>query len=62
MTELDKALRRLEGLVEDGAKHGYFDYRIKCEIVNEAKRRLTIEAGKSYRFTITEDELEIAER
>ncbi len=54
---LDQALDRLEGLVVDGLKHGFFDYSIACEIANGGKRQLVIRAGKSHKFTIPEDEV-----
>ena len=52
-----EALDRLEGLVVEGLKHGFFDYSIACEIAPGGKRRLMIRAGKSYMFTITGDEM-----
>ena len=30
--QLREALDRLEGLVVDGLRHGFFDYSITCEI------------------------------
>ena len=54
--EVREALDCLEGLVADGLKHGFFDYSIACEIAN-GKRKLMIRAGKSYMFTITEDQM-----
>ena len=54
--QICEALDRLEGLVVEGLKHGFFDYSIACEIAN-GKRRLMIRAGKSYIFTIAEDEM-----
>ena len=55
--QVREALDRLEGLVVEGLKHGFFDYSIACEIAKCGKRRLMIRAGKSYLFTITEDEM-----
>ncbi|MGH6893810.1 MAG: hypothetical protein ACREEP_16295 [Dongiaceae bacterium] len=55
--QLRQALDRLEGLVVDGLKHGFFDYSIACEIKNGGKRQLVIRAGKSHKFTIPEDEV-----
>jgi hypothetical protein len=52
-----EALNRIEALVVDGLKHGFFDYSIACETTNGGKRQLVIQAGKSYKFTIPEDEL-----
>jgi hypothetical protein len=51
------ALDRLEGLVVDGLKHGFFDYSIACEIGTGGKRHLVIRAGKSHKFTIPADEV-----
>ena len=55
--EVREALDCLEGLVADGLKHGFFDYSIACEIANGGKRKLMIRAGKSYMFTIPEDQM-----
>ena len=55
--QLREALDRLQGLMVEGLKHGFFDYSVSCEITHGQKRRLTIKAGKSHRFTIPEDEL-----
>jgi len=54
--QVREALDRLEGLVVDGLKHGFFDYSIACEVAN-GKRHLVIRAGKSHKFTIPEDEV-----
>ena len=55
--QIREALDRLEGLVIDGLKHGFFDYSITCEVANGGKRQLVIRAGKSHKFTIPEHEL-----
>ena len=55
--QVREALDRLEGLVVEGLKHGFFDYSIACEIAKGGKRELKIRAGKSYKFTIAEDEM-----
>ena len=55
--QLREALDRLEGLVVDGLRHGFFDYSIACEVGSGGKRQLVIRAGKSHKFTIPEDEL-----
>ena len=55
--QVREALDRLEGLVIDGLKHGFFDYSITCEVGNGGKRRLVIRAGKSHKFTIPEEEV-----
>ncbi len=55
--QVREALDRLEALVVDGLKHGFFDYSIACEIANGGKRQLVIRAGKSHKFTIPKDEV-----
>jgi hypothetical protein len=55
--QLREALKRLEGLVVDGLKHGFFECSISCEVASGGKRQLIICAGKSYKFTIPEHEL-----
>ncbi len=55
--QVREVLDRLEGLVVEGLEHGFFDYSIACEIANGGKRTLMIRAGKSYIFTITEDQM-----
>ena len=55
--QVREALDRLEGLVVDGLKHGFFEYSIACEVAGGGKRQLVIRAGKSHKFTIPEDEV-----
>jgi hypothetical protein len=55
--QLREALDRVEGLLVDGLRHGFFDYSIACEIGKDGRRELVIRAGKSHKFTIPEDEL-----
>ena len=55
--QVREALDRLEGLVVDGLKHGFFDYSITCEVGNGGKRQLVIREGKSHKFTIPENEV-----
>ena len=52
-----EALRRIEEIVMDGLKHGFFRFTIASEIGRGKNRDLVIEAGKSEKFTIPEDEL-----
>jgi hypothetical protein len=54
---LQAALARLQEIVLDGLSHGFFEYRVTCEVITGKKRRLVIWAGKSHRFTIPEDDL-----
>jgi hypothetical protein len=55
--DLEAALRQLDSVTRDGLRHGFFKYEVHCEKIKAGKRQLTIFAGKSYRFTISEDEL-----
>jgi hypothetical protein len=55
--QVREALDRLEGLVVEGLKHGFFDYSIACEVANGGKRQLVIRAGKSHKFTIPANEV-----
>ena len=54
---LEAALRQLDSVIRDGLQHGYFETEVHCEVIKGRKRRLTIHAGKSYQYTISEDEL-----
>jgi len=55
--QVREALDRLEGLMVDGLKHGFFDCSIVCEIGSGGKRHLVIRAGKSHKFTIPAEEV-----
>ena len=55
--QLREALDRLEGLIVDGLKHGFFEYSIACEVASGGKRQLVIRAGKSHKFTIPAEEV-----
>lgn len=55
--QVREALDRLEMLIVDGLKHGFFDYSIACEVANGGKRQLVIRAGKSHKYTIPEHEV-----
>ena len=57
-SELERATKRLLDEVAEGLRHGFFQYTVSCEILTGRKRRLTLSAGKSYRFIIPEDELD----
>lgn len=52
-----EALARLEQVIFDGLRHGHFRYTISSAIGKGNRRELLIEAGKSYKFTIPEDEV-----
>ena len=52
-----EAFERLVQIVLDGLRHGYFRCVISSGVGKGNRRELVIEAGKSHRFTIPEDEL-----
>ena len=56
-SQFREALARLEQVVLDGLKHGHFRCTISSAIGKGNRRELLIEAGKSHKFTIPEDEL-----
>lgn len=51
------ALNRVKQIVIDGLMHGHFRCAISSSIGKEKKREFVIEAGKSHKFTIPEEEL-----
>ena len=55
--QVREALARLERVVLDGLQHGHFRCTISSAIGKEKRRELVIEAGKSHKFAIPEDEL-----
>ena len=40
-----------------GLRHGFFEITIKCEVIKEKKRELTVKAGKSHRYVVREEEI-----
>lgn len=55
--QLQELLGHLTLLIEDGLTHGFFEYRIKCEIGSGGRRQVVIHAGKSHKFNIPADEV-----
>jgi hypothetical protein len=55
--QLREALDRLLQVVRDGLCHGHFRCAISSAIGKGNRREVVIEAGKSHKFTIPEDEL-----
>jgi hypothetical protein len=55
--QVRQAMARLEQLVLEGLQHGYFRCTISSAVGKGNRRELVIEAGKSHKFTIPEDEL-----
>ena len=52
-----EAFDRLVQIVLDGLRHGHFRCAISGGIGKGNRRELVIEAGKSHKFTIPEEEL-----
>jgi hypothetical protein len=50
-------IERIVEIMTDGLVHGHFRYTISCGIGKGNRRELVVEAGKSYKFTIPEEEL-----
>ncbi len=55
--QLREALDRIGQIVLDGLRHGHFRCAISSGIGKGNRRDLVIEAGKSHKFTIPEEEL-----
>jgi hypothetical protein len=55
--QLHEALNRIAQVVLDGLLHGHFRCAISSAIGKNNRRDLVIEAGKSHKFTIPEEEL-----
>lgn len=55
--QLREAIDRISQIVLDGLRHGHFRATISSGIGKNNRRDLVIEAGKSHKFTIPEDEL-----
>jgi hypothetical protein len=58
--ECQRALKKLEQVVLEGIRHGFFDCTITCEMMQKGKRRFVIKAGVSHQFCISQDELDRA--
>jgi hypothetical protein len=55
-TQLREALDQIRQIVLDSLRHGHFRCAILSVIGKGNRRDLVIEAGKSHKFTISEDE------
>ena len=55
--QLREALDLIEKEILDGLDHGHFRFSISSQIGKGQRRDLVVEAGKSHKFTIPEDEL-----
>jgi len=55
--QLCEALDQIGQIVLDGLSHGHFSVTVSSVIGKGNRRELVIEAGKSHKFTIPEEEL-----
>jgi hypothetical protein len=55
--QLRESLHRITQIVLDGLRHGHFRCSISSEIGKNNRRHVVVEAGKSHKFTIPEEEL-----
>ena len=55
--QLREALDQIGQIVLDGLSHGHFRATVSSAVGKGNRRELVIEAGKSHKFTIPEDEL-----
>ncbi len=56
--ESRRALKKLEQIVLEGLRHGFFECMVVSEVVKGQKRRLVIKAGVSHQFIIPLEEIE----
>jgi hypothetical protein len=48
----DGVLRRIVVEIVDGLRHGYFEFRLTCEVIGGGRRRVLLHAGKTYQFVL----------
>ena len=53
---LDRALRCVLAELQDGLRHGHFEFVVTCEVIGQDRRRLVLQAGKSYQFVIPRED------
>jgi len=53
---LERAVRRIVAEIQDGLRHGFFEFALTCEITTQQRRRLTLKAGKTHQFVIPKEE------
>jgi len=54
---LQAALDLLAREIREGARHGFFEVHVTCEVGNGGKRHMVVHAGKSRKFTIPMSEI-----
>ena len=59
---VDQALRRIFHEIQDGLRHGYFEFTVTCEVISQERRRLILQAGKSYQFVIRKEDCAIRQQ
>ncbi len=59
---LNRLMRRVIAEIDDGVRHGHFEYTLSCEVIGQGRRRVVLRAGKHYQFVLPLDECESAGR
>lgn len=55
--QLHAALGEIRQIILEGLRHGHFSVTVSAEVGKGRRRELLVEAGKSHKFTIPENEL-----
>jgi hypothetical protein len=58
VSELERAFEQIRRELREGARHGFFKMTVACEITTGHKRRIVVEAGKSFVFTVSAADVE----
>jgi hypothetical protein len=53
-----EAMAKVNEIMLDGLRHGFFEMAISCEIGTDQKRILTVKSGKSHRFVVPFDQIQ----
>ena len=55
----DRALSRIVAEIHAGLQHGFFEYRLTCEVIGQGRRRLVLHAGRNFQFVVAAGECEV---
>lgn len=56
-SQINQLMERMRKEVIAGLRHGFFEYSINAD-VEKGRRRVTLKAGRHYRFNIPEHEIQ----
>ena len=56
-SEFDRVMDEVRMILRDGIDHGFFSATISVQTVRAGRREVLISAGKSYKFSINDDDL-----